>query len=141
MVRGLLGDPRQAVHQRVIGQRSVLGDAFGQLHGLGESKACRHVVLRHAGGHAFGGLVDAAGEHHVQHAVGAGQLGYTHRAAAADEDAARALGQREESRVVGHAQVAGAGQFQAAAYNGAVQRGDDRHAAELDVAQDGVPGA
>ena len=62
---------------------------------------------------------------------GADQLGDAHRAAAADEDAARALGQRIEGGAVGHADVAGAGQLEPAADHRAVQRRDHRHRAVL----------
>ena len=49
-------------------------------------------VLRQADRGAFGGVVDAAGEHHVGHARGADQARDARRAAAADEQAALALG-------------------------------------------------
>ena len=88
MVGGLLGDARQTVHQGVVGQGRVLRDALGELNRLGQRLASWHVVLRHANAHAFSGLVHPAGEHHVHHAVGADELGYPHRTATTDKNAA-----------------------------------------------------
>ncbi len=96
-------------------------------------------VLRKAGALAVFGVVDAAGHHHVRHAGSADQLRDAHRAAAADEDAARAFGQRIEGGAVGHADVAGARELEAAADHRAVQRRDHRHRAELHHFERGMP--
>ena len=62
-----------------------------------------------------------------------------HRAAAADKDAALALGQRVIGRRLGDADMRGAGQFQPAADHRALQRRDHRHAAVLDAVEHPVP--
>ena len=63
----------------------------------------------------------------------------THRAAAADEDAARSLGQREERGFVRDADMRGRGGLESAAQRRAVQRRDEgnvaaRHRFEIGVA-------
>ena len=141
LVGRLLGDAGQGVHQRVIGQRRVFGDALGQLERLVESGARRHQVLRHADALAVLRIVDAAGEHHVRHARGADQARDAHRTATAHENAARTFGQRVERARVRDADVAGRGEFEPAADHGAVQCRDDRHGAVLQLFQRGVPHA
>ena len=96
LVGRLLGDARQRVHHREVGQRRVAGDALGQLERLVAGLAVGDQVLRQAGALALLGVVDAAGQHHVGHARGADQPRDAHRAAAADEDAALAFGQGVE---------------------------------------------
>ena len=86
-------------------------------------------------------VVDAAGQHHVGHARGADQARDARRAAAADEEAALAFGQAVERARLGDADVAGRGELEAAADDRAVQHRDDRHAAELDLLERGVPRA
>ena len=89
----------------------------------------------------FVGVVDAAGQHHVGHPRGADQARDARRAAAADEDAALALGQAVEGALLGDADVAARGQLEAAADHRAMQHRDHRHAAELDLLERRVPGA
>ena len=71
----------------------------------------------------------------------ADQARQPHRAAAADENAARAFGQRVIGRALGDADVRRGRKLQPAADHRAVHHGDDRHAAELDLVEDAVPDA
>ena len=96
-------------------------------------------ILRKAVGRAFGGGIDPAGQHHVGHPRHADQPRQPHRSAAADEDTALALGQREIGARLGDADMRGTGQLQPAADHRALQRGDDRHAAVLDAVEHPVP--
>ena len=70
------------------------------------------------------GLEHAAGEHHVLHAGKPDKPRNTNRAAAADEDAARSLGQAEKSGLVGDADMRGGCRFEPAAQRCAMQRRD-----------------
>ena len=90
---------------------------------------------------AFLGVVAAPGEHHVHHARGADEPRQAHRAAAADEDAAAAFGERVVGGVLRHPDVAGRRDFQPAADHGAVQHRDHRDLAELDVLECAMPAA
>jgi hypothetical protein len=65
--------------------------------------------------------------------------GNARRAAAADEDAARALGQAVVGAALGDADVRRGGELEPAADHRAVQHGDDRHAAELDRVERRMP--
>jgi hypothetical protein len=141
LVRRLFGDARQGVHQRVVGQRGVLRHAARELQRLRQGLAGGDEVLRQADAFAFLRLVDAAGQHHVRHARGADQARDAHGAAAAHEDAARALGQRVEGGRVGHADVAGRRELQPAAHHRAVQGGDDGDRPVLHLLQRRVPHA
>ena len=78
--------------------------------------------------------------HHVGHARGTDQARHPRRAAAADEDAARALGQPVVRALLGDADVRRGRELEAAADNGTVQHRDHRHAAVLDALERGVPG-
>ena len=64
-----------------------------------------------------------------------------HRAAAADEDAAAAFGQRVIGRALRDADVRGGRELEPAADHGAVQHRDHRHLAELDVLEGAMPAA
>ena len=141
MVRALLGDAGQGVYQCVIGQWRVFRQADRYFKRLVESRAGRHQILRQADALTLRRVVDAAGQHHVGHARHADQLGDTHRAATTDKDAARALREGVEGRLVGNPDVAGAGQLQPAADHGTMQRGHHRHRAELHAVERKVPAA
>ena len=141
MVSRLLGNAGQGVRQGKIGQWRVRGNARGQLDGLGQSGARGHQVLRQTHALAVLRVVHAACEHHVGHAGCTNQLGHTHRATAAHEDAASALGQRVKSALVGHADVARAGQLQAASHHRAMQGCHHGYATLLDRVQGHMPTA
>ena len=100
-----------------------------QLLRLGHLLPLRHDILHDAVALGLVGLEHAAGQHHVLHAGEADQPRHAHRAAAADEDAARALGQAEERRLVGDADVRRRGRLESAAERRAVQRRDERDVA------------
>ena len=87
------------------------------------------------------GVVLAAREHHLDHPVGAEDPADPHAGAAADEDAAPALGQLEDGRGFGDAHMGGGGEFQPAADHRAEHRRDHRQAAELDPVHHRVPAA
>ncbi len=132
-------DHRQRLQHRKIGQRRVGRDAFGEFHCLGQRTAGFGEVLRETIGRALGRRIDPARQHHVGHPRHPDQPRQPHRAAAADEDAALALRQREIGRWLGDADMRRAGQFQPAADHRALQRGDDRHAAILNAVEHPVP--
>src|SRR6185369_4636045 len=83
----------------------------------------------------------AAGEHHVGHSCGADQARNARRAAAADEEAALPFGKAVERARLGDANVTRRRKLEAAADDSAVQHRDDRHLAELDALERGVPRA
>src|SRR5699024_11815681 len=74
-----------------------------------------------------GGVEGSAGEHHVLDPAEADQSGDSHRGSAADEQSSLALGQGEVGGVLGHSQVGGGGEFEAAADDRALKDGDDGH--------------
>ena len=98
-------------------------------------------VLRQADGGALLGVVPAAGEHQVGHPGDADQSGHAHRGAAADEDPAHALRQGVERGPLGHPEVRGRSQLETAADHRALERGDHRDRAELDLLEGSVPHA
>ena len=136
-----LGDPRQHLGDREIGRGRIAGDALGELDALGETLAGRDEIVRDPDRLAFLGVIAAPGEHHVHHARGADEPRQAHRAAAADEDAAAAFGERVVGGVFRHPDVAGRRDFQPAADHGAVQHRDHRDLAELDVLERAMPAA
>ena len=85
------------------------------------------------------GTVAAPGQHHLAGAVGTDDPRHAHAGAAADEDAATPLGQLVEGRRIGDAHVGGHRQLETATDHCAVERGDDRQAAELHLLEGGVP--
>ena len=117
----------------------IAGDALRQFEALGEALARLDQIGGQPHGLAFLGRIGAAGQHHVHHARDADQPRQPHRAAAADIDAAAALRQRVIGRALGHAHMRGGGQFQPAADHRAMQHGDHRHLAELDLLEGAVP--
>jgi len=88
-----VGDARQRLRDGVVRQRCVGGYPLGQRQRLGDTLALANEVVGDAEVLALVGIEDAAREHHVGHARNADQARNAHRAAAADEDAARAFGQ------------------------------------------------
>ena len=64
-----------------------------------------------------------------------------HRGAAAHKNAALSFGKCIERGTIGDAHMAGAGEFQPPADDGALQRREHRHAAALDPLECSVPGA
>ena len=64
-----------------------------------------------------------------------------HRGAAAHENAALSFGKCIERGAIGHAHMAGAGEFQPPADHCALQRREHRHAAALNPLERSVPGA
>ena len=73
--------------------------------------------------------------------VGADDGADADAAAAADEDAALALGHAELDALLRDADVAAGGDLEAAAHDGAGERGDDGDARVLELCGDGVPAA
>ena len=136
----LLGDPRQDMHHGEIGHRRVAGDALGKLDTLGEPGARRHQIVREAERLAFLGAIGMPGQHHLHHPRHADQPRHPHRAAAADEDPARAFRQRVVGRSLSHSDVARRGEFEPAAHHRAMQHGHHRHLAELNAVESAVPG-
>ena len=134
-------DPRQRMHDREIGQRRVSGDALRQFEALGEAFAVLDEIRGQPDGLAFLGGICAAGQHHVHHARDADQRRQSHRAAAADIDAATAFRQRVVGRALGDAHMRGGGKLETAADHCAMQHGNHRHFAELDLVERPVPEA
>ena len=134
-----LGDARQRLHHREIGERRIAGDALRQFEALGEALAGLDQIGGEPHGLAFLGRIGAAGEHHVHHARDADQPRQPHRAAAADIDAAAAFRQRVIGRALGDAHMRGRRKLQPAADHRAVQHGDHRHLAELDLLEGAMP--
>ncbi len=91
--------------------------------------------------HAFLGAIGAPGQHHVGDAREPDEARQPHRTAAAEEDAAAALGQRVEGAALGHPHMAARRKLEPAADDRAVQHRDDGHPPLLDRGEGMVPGA
>jgi hypothetical protein len=104
-----LRDHRQRLQHGEIGQRRVCSHAFGEFQRLRQRAAGFSEVLRETIGRAFGRRIDPARQHHVDHPRHADQPRQPHRSAAADENAALALRQREIGRWFGDADMRRAG--------------------------------
>ena len=98
-------------------------------------------VLRQADALAFVGVDHTTGQHHVGHSRDADQARDSRRAAAADEQAALAFGQRVVGAAFGDADVRRTRELEPAADDGAVQHRDHRDAAELDLLERRMPSA
>src|SRR5260370_38537637 len=85
-------------------------------------------------------MVGSAGQHHVDHAGCADQARDAHGGATTDEYPSHSLWQCVVRATLGHANMCGGGQFQAAADNGAVEHRDDRYSAILDLVESAVTG-
>jgi hypothetical protein len=84
----------QRLHDGDVAQHRVRGHPLSQLDAFGEPLAICHHVWRGAERRACLRVVRATGPHHVHHAGCADQAWEAHRAAATDEDAARAVAAR-----------------------------------------------
>ena len=135
----LFGDARQRLNNAEVGEPGVLGDLAGEIERLGEALAFADQIMREAERLAFFRRQHMAGQHHVHHARRADQARYAHRAAAADEDAAHAFRQCIERRALGDAHMRGCRKLKAAADDGAMQHGDNRHLAEFHLVEDAMP--
>ena len=103
-----VGNARQRLHHREVGQRRVAGDLAASSSALARPSPSATTYCDRPTLQAFVGVEDAAGEHHVGHAGHADQARDARRAAAADEDAALAFGQAVVGAALGHADVAAA---------------------------------
>jgi len=122
---------------REVRKGRVFRSRASQIAGLGLGILDEVLAKTHR--HRFLALVDAAGQHHVDHPRLADKVGHPDRRAAAGEKAPLAFGQGEIGAGVGHPDMRRRGKFQPAADDRALQRGNDRDTAVFHLVERLVP--
>ena len=97
-------------------------------------------ILAQADSHCLLAFVDAAGQHHVNHARLANQVSHADGGAAAGENAALAFRQRKICGLIGNSNMGSGRQLQPAADNCAFERGNDWQAVIFHLIKRLMPG-